>query len=200
MKTRRVAIVVFDDVAVLDFAGPYEVFSVTGWQREMKPFEVFLVAEKPGPIVARNRFSINPHYTFESHPAAEIFLVPGGLGTRCEMHNPMMLNWVKKQAENAELILSVCTGSLVLAAAGLLPERQATTHHLRFELLRQTEPRCIVLENKRVVVDGKIITSGGIAAGIDMSFVVVEQLLGTEVAEETARYMEFPYQPSSHGK
>jgi len=193
MNQRHLAIFVFDDVEVLDFAGPFEVFSVTQWQNEVKPFKVSLVAEKPGPVLARNGFSINPHYGLHDHPHADMILVPGGFGTRREMLNLVALNWVKKQSQTAELVLSVCTGSLVLGAAGLLDELPATTHHLRFDLLRQTAPRCKVHEDRRVVDSGKVVTSGGIAAGIDMSFHVVARLLGKEVAIETAEYMEYPW-------
>ncbi len=197
MSSRHLAIAIFDDVEVLDFAGPFEVFSVTNWQEEVKPFKVSLVAEKLQPVLARNHFSVNPHFTYENHPPADIILVPGGFGTRREMHNPTMLSWVKRHATSAELILSVCTGSFVLAAAGLLDHQQATTHHLRYDILRQTAPTCQVIENQRVVDAGKIITSGGIAAGIDMSLHVVSKLLGEAVAEETARYMEYPYRVKS---
>lgn len=193
MKQRHLALLVFDDVEVLDFAGPFEVFSVTQWQSETKPFKVSLVAEKPGPILARNGLSINPHFGLHDHPHADIILVPGGFGTRREMLNPVILDWVRKQAQSAEMVLSVCTGSLVLGAAGLLEGLSATTHHLRFELLRQTAPGCMVQENQRVVDAGKVITSGGIAAGIDMSFHVVARLLGKDVAIETAEYMEYPW-------
>jgi transcriptional regulator GlxA family with amidase domain len=193
MRSRHLAIVIFDDVEVLDFAGPFEVFSVTQWQAEVKPFRVSLVAEKPGPVIARNQFSVNPHHTFETLPPADLFLIPGGFGTRREMHNPVLLDWVKQQAMTAELILSVCTGSFVLAAAGLLQGKQATTHHLRYDVLRQTDPTCTVIENQRVVEAGNIITSAGIAAGIDMSLRVVGRLLGEATARETAAYMEYPY-------
>jgi transcriptional regulator GlxA family with amidase domain len=193
MRTRHLAIVIFDDVEVLDFAGPFEVFSVTCWQQEVKPFHVSLVAEKPGPVIARNNFSVNPHYTFDTLPPADLFLIPGGFGTRREMHNPVLLDWVKRQATTAELILSVCTGSFVLAAAGLLHGKQATTHHLRYDVLRQTDPRCTVIENQRVVEAGNIVTSAGIAAGIDMSLRVVGKLFGEAIARETAAYMEYPY-------
>lgn len=194
MPQRHLAILIFDEVEVLDFAGPFEVFSVTQWQSENKPFHVSLVSEKPGPIQARNGFSVNPHYTLSSMLRADIILIPGGFGTRREMHNPVVLDWVKKQADNVELVLSVCTGSLVLGAAGLLDGLPATTHHLRYDLLQQTAPQCQVKEQQRYVDAGKIITSSGIAAGLDMSFHVVARLLGESVAKETAEYMEYPWQ------
>lgn len=193
MSQRHLAILLFDDVEVLDFAGPYEVFSVTQWQVDVKPFTVSLVSEKPGPVMARNGFSVNPYYTLATHPHADLILIPGGFGTRREMHNPVVLDWVRKQSQSAELTLSVCTGSLVLGAAGLLDDLPATTHHLRYDLLRQTAPRCAVQDHQRIVDAGKVITSGGIAAGIDMSFHIVARLLGKQVAIETAEYMEYPW-------
>jgi transcriptional regulator GlxA family with amidase domain len=193
MKTRQVAILVFDDVEVLDFAGPFEVFSVTSWEQEPKPFQVSIVAENPGPVLARNGLSINPSYTLHNMPAGDLVIIPGGFGTRREMNNPAILNWVREQAQRVELLLSVCTGSLILAKAGLLHGLRATTHHLRYDLLSECAPGCKVLQNQRIVDAGKIITSGGIAAGIDMSFHVVTKLLGEKIARETAEYMEYPY-------
>ena len=180
-------------IEVLDFAGPFEVFSVTQWQSDMKPFKVSLVAEKPGPIMARNGVQHQSNYGLHDHPHADMILVPGGFGTRREMHNPAVLDWVRKQAQTAELVLSVCTGAMVLGAAGLLDGLPATTHHLRYDLLRQTAPQCLVQDRQRVVDAGKIVTSGGIAAGIDMSFHVVARLLGKDVALETAEYMEYSW-------
>jgi transcriptional regulator GlxA family with amidase domain len=197
MRTRQVAIFLFDDVEVLDFAGPYEVFSVTQWQSEEKPFHVSLVAEHPGPVIARNGLSINPHHTFATLPRPDLVLVPGGFGTRREMHNQAVLDWLRDQARTAELMLSVCTGSLLLGKAGLLDGLPATTHHLRFDLLRECAPACFVREHERVVDAGRVVTSGGIAAGIDMSFHVVARLRGSDVARETAEYMEYPWGPSS---
>lgn len=193
MSVRRVDIFIFDDVEVLDFAGPFEVFSVTDWQKDPKPFHVSLVAEKPGPVMARNGFSVNPHFSFSDHHPADIIIVPGGFGTRREMHNPVVLDWVKQHAKNGTMILSVCTGSLILGAAGLLDGLKATTHHLRYDLLQETAPRCSVQRQQRVVDAGNIVTSGGIAAGIDMSFYVVARLLGEQTARETAEYMEYPW-------
>src|SRR5688572_5733811 len=129
MQTRNVAILIFDEVEVLDFAGPYEVFAVTRQHDEVKPFNVYLVAEKPGPVAARNGFSVNPHYTIHDCPKPDILLVPGGRGTRKIMHEPVMTEWVRQQNNTTELTLSVCTGALVLATAGVLDGLEATTYH-----------------------------------------------------------------------
>lgn len=190
---RHVGILIFDEVEVLDFAGPFEVFSVTDWQSDPRPFQVSLIAEKASSVMARNQFRVLPHFTLTDHPPLDIALVPGGFGTRREMHNPVVLDWVKQQAAKVELLLSVCTGAIVLGAAGLLDGLPATTHHLRFDLLRQTSPGCVVREQQRYVDAGKIITSGGIAAGIDMSLYAVARLLGEQTARKTAEYMEYPF-------
>ena len=187
----RTAILLFDDVEVLDFAGPFEVFSVTGRRRKLEPFDVYTVAERLAPVTARNGLSVNPRYAFADCPPPEILVVPGGFGTRREMKNPMMLEWIAHVAPACTLVLSVCTGALVLGAAGLLDGHEATTHVLAFDELRAVAPRAHVREGQRIVGDGQLVMSAGVSAGIDLSLHVVARLLGVEVARETARYMEY---------
>jgi transcriptional regulator GlxA family with amidase domain len=187
----RTAIVIFDDVEVLDFAGPFEVFSVTGRRRKLEPFDVYTVAERMTPVLARNGLSVNPRYSFANCPPPDILVVPGGYGTRREMKNPMMLEWITKVAPSCELVLSVCTGALVLGAAGLLDRREATTHFMAIDELRAVAPHTQVHEDRRIVDNGNLILSAGVSAGIDMSLHVVARLLGDDVARETARYMEY---------
>jgi transcriptional regulator GlxA family with amidase domain len=191
---RNVAILIFDDVEVLDFCGPFEVFSVTGRQKSQTPFKVHTIAEKRGPILARNQLSVNPHHALSDCPTADILVVPGGWGTRQQMNNPPLISWIRETALKAELVLSVCTGALLLAKAGLLEGLTATTHHGALDLLRQTAPRTAVVADRRFVDNGKIILSAGISAGIDMSLHVVARLLGTEEAVATAKYMEYEWQ------
>lgn len=190
---RNVAILIFDDVEVLDFCGPFEVFAVTGTYDDFKPFNVYTVSEKAGPVIARNGLSVNPSYTIADCPAPDILVVPGGFGTRREMNNQPLLDWIVQQTEPAELLLSVCTGSLMLANARLLDGLDATTHWGAIDLLKELAPEANVLENTRYLDNGKVITSAGISAGIDMSLHVVSRLLGAEKAAETARYMEYDY-------
>lgn len=194
-----VAIVLFDQVEVLDFAGPFEVFSVTGRRQQGEPFNVFTVAEK-SPVFARNQLCVTPTYTFESCPPCDIFLIPGGggyhpdgtpFGSRKEMNNPVMLDWIRRHEANAQLVLSVCTGALMLARAGLLENLEATTHYLAVDALREVSPSIHVSPEKRWTDNGKIITSAGVSAGIDMALYVVARLQGKEVAIETARYMQY---------
>lgn len=187
----RTAILIFDEVEVLDFAGPFEVFSVTGRRRKLEPFDVYTVAERRQPVAARNGLSINPRYAFADCPAPDILVVPGGFGTRREMQNPVMLEWITRTAPSCELVLSVCTGALVLGAAGLLDGREATTHFMAFDELRAVAPNAMVREGRRMVDTGSVILSAGVSAGIDMSLHVVARLLGADVARETARYMEY---------
>lgn len=191
MKNRAVGILVFNDVEVLDFCGPFEVFAVTPEIDSHKPFNVYIISEKEGPVLARNGLSINPQYTIHNCPALDILIVPGGIGARLEMNNDNLTNWIKEYYPRLELLLSVCTGALLLAKAGLLEGLEATTHHGAIELLRKTAPATIVHENRRYIDNGKVITSAGISAGIDMSLYVVSRLLGKEKAIETARIMEY---------
>ena len=118
-------------------------------------------------------------------------MLPGGYGTRREMKNPLMLEWVARTAPRCELVLSVCTGALVLGAAGLLDGREATTHFMAFDELRAVAPAATIREGVRMVDNGNLILSAGVSAGIDMSLHVVAKLLGADVARETARYMEY---------
>jgi transcriptional regulator GlxA family with amidase domain len=185
------AILLFDDVEVLDFAGPFEVFSVTGRRTRLDAFDVFTVAERPTPVVARNGLSINPRYGFADCPHADIVVVPGGFGTRREMKRPEMLGWIAGAAADATFVLSVCTGALLLGAAGLLDGLAATTHFLAMDELRAAAPGAAVHPDSRIVDNGRVILSAGVSAGIDMSLHVVARLLGTDVARETARYMEY---------
>jgi transcriptional regulator GlxA family with amidase domain len=193
--SRNVAILIFDEVEVLDFCGPFEVFSVTGRRDNLNPFNVYTVAEKGQPILARNHLSVNPGYTIKDCPQPDILVVPGGLGTRKEMHNSILIDWIRSSSQKAELILSVCTGALLLAKAGLLEGLAATTHHGAIELLEKVAPHTTIQANKRIVDNGRIIVSAGISAGIDMSLYVVAKLLGKEQALETAQYMEYDWNP-----
>ena len=193
--SRNVAILIFDEVEVLDFCGPFEVFSVTGRREDLNPFNVYTVAEKEQAILARNRLSINPGYTIRVCPQPDILIVPGGLGTRKEMHNLVLVDWIRGCSQKAELVLSVCTGALLLAKAGLLEGLGATTHNGAIDLLREVAPNTLVQADKRIVDNGKIIVSAGISAGIDMALHVVAKLLGKEQAFNTAQYMEYDWRP-----
>ncbi|MGL4610402.1 MAG: DJ-1/PfpI family protein [Trueperaceae bacterium] len=199
MKQRNVAVLLFDDVEVLDFAGPFEVFSVTGRRDGSDPFNVYTVAEKPV-IQARNNLNITPTHTLQTCPQPDILVVPGGggkrpdgtlFGTRKEKTNEVLLEWLREKSKHTELILSVCTGALLLAKAGLMDGVRATTHHRALDELRSDAPTATIVNDERIIDNETLIFSGGISAGIDASFHVVKKLLGEAVAKETAVYMEY---------
>lgn len=199
---RNVAIFIFDDVEVLDFAGPFEIFSVCGLRSEgEKPFNVFTVAEKQN-IRARNNLLLTANYLLNDCPKPDIVLLPGGgglhidgtpFGSRKEMNNEVLLNWVREQNRTAELMLSVCTGSLVLAKAGLLEGLEATTHWKAVETMKAAAPNTKLSPEKRWVDNGRIILSAGVSAGIDMSFYVISKLMGKDVADENAQYIQYDH-------
>jgi len=199
MQKRSVGIVIFEDVEVLDFAGPYEVFSRTRLEAgpesrrsdESAPFDVRVVAPMPAPLRATGGLRVVPDHGFEDAPRLDVLVVPGGFGTRPLLEDDGALAWIDERARQAELVTSVCTGALLLARTGHLRNRRATTHWGAYDRLAALDPTIDVRRGERVVVD-RTITSAGVAAGIDMAFGVVERLCGADVADETARYIEYP--------
>ncbi|MCY9549503.1 DJ-1/PfpI family protein [Lysinibacillus xylanilyticus] len=188
----RVGILLFDDVEVLDFAGPFEVFSVTEIENGQQPFVVKTVSEKGNIVIASNGLKVQPDYSFENIPRFDILIIPGGLGAReREIHNDNVIQWITNQMKTVQLMTSVCTGALLLAKAGLLKGRMATTHWASLERLNNEFPQVEVQREVKFVDEGNIITSAGISAGINMSFHIVKRLLGSEVAQNTAKIMEY---------
>jgi len=190
---RNVAIFIFDDVEVLDFAGPFEVFNVAGEVVDPKPFNTYTVALTEQSIKARGRLNITPHYSIDSCPDPDIILLPGGDGRRRIMKDERVLSWIVRHIDNLEKLLSVCTGAFFIAHSGLLDGLSATTHHGAFSEFRESFPDIKLIEDKRYVDNGKVITAGGISAGIDMSLYVVEKLLGKESLALTLEEMEWQW-------
>ena len=193
IEPARVQVLLFDDVEVLDFAGPFEVFGVTGLRPGPAPFFVETVGLTSAPIRARGGLEVQPSTTMNDAGACDVLVLPGGYGTRREMHNDVLLEWIRRQAQEARVVLSVCTGALLLARAGLLGGLDATTHHVAFDELAAASPSTRVHRDRRIVDNGQIVTSAGISAGIDASLHVVARLCGHEVATETATYMEYDW-------
>jgi transcriptional regulator GlxA family with amidase domain len=191
MKKLNTAILIFDDVEVLDFTGPFEVFSVTNELNDYFLLNVYTVARVKSPVKARNGLSVNPDYSIGDAPQPDILIVPGGIGTRPALLQQDILSWIKRSALNADKVLSVCTGALLLAKVGILDGLKATTHSSAFELLAEIAPSTEIVRGVRFVDNGKVITSAGISAGIDMSLYVIELLYGKETAQHTAAYMEY---------
>ncbi|WP_242229517.1 DJ-1/PfpI family protein [Bacillus cereus group sp. BfR-BA-01329] len=191
MNKWSIGIFLFDDVEVLDFAGPFEVFSVTEVDEE-KPFTVYTVSQNGEMITARNGLKVQPDYSIEDLPPVDILIIPGGKGAReNEVKNDIIINWVRQQMKEVKLMTSVCTGALLLAKAGLLDGLKATTHWASIQTFKKDFPNVEVMENVKFVDEGHIITSAGISAGINMLFHIVKNLLGVEVTEDTAKSMEY---------
>jgi transcriptional regulator GlxA family with amidase domain len=198
MIRKRLGIVVFDEVEVLDFCGPFEVFSVARLNDERRreepsPFEVTLIAEFDRTVTTSGNMKVVPDVTFENSSPLDILVVPGGWGTRSEMYNEAMLTFVRSQALIVETLASVCTGALILGNAGLLDGLRATTHWRSLKMMQELFPKVTVDFEFNVVQQGKIITSAGISAGIDMALHVVANHFGEGVARSTARHMEYPF-------
>ena len=198
MERQQVAILIFPDVEVLDFCGPFEVFSVTrlddARRREgPSPFAVRLVAETREVVVATGGLKVTPDCTLDECPPLDVLVVPGGWGTRQGIKNPRLLEWIAARGAVVPTLTSVCTGSMLLGYAGLLDGRRATTHWRSLEWMRESFPRVTVEDALHVVEDGNIFTSAGISAGIDMALRVVTRLHGERIGRETARHMEYPY-------
>jgi transcriptional regulator GlxA family with amidase domain len=184
---RKVAILLWDGVELLDFAGPAEVFTTTDRGRA---FEVYTVSTELHPVVSQGFLSINPQHAFRGAPRPDILLVPGG-NADVPVASASTLEWVRTTSHAAEITLSVCTGSLVLAAAGLLDGLEVTTWHGALDKLRSLAPRARVVEDRRFVDNGRIITSAGVSAGIDAALHLVHRLVGENAARDAARYIEY---------
>ena len=198
MKKINVGILIFDEVEVLDFAGPFEVFSRTRLLKgaesrrsnDSAPFNPFTVSIDKKSLTATGGLKIIADYTFNNFPKIDILIVPGGYGTRTLLNNEILLKWIKAVSDKANITASVCTGSLLLAKAGLLEGKRATTHWGAIEALKSISKDIQVITERRVVND-EIITSAGVSSGIDMAFMIVENLYGEQVASDTSKYIEF---------
>lgn len=198
MKKINVGIFIFDEVEVLDFAGPFEVFSRTRLLKgaesrrsnDSAPFNPFTVSIDKKSLTATGGLKIIADYTFNNFPKIDILIVPGGYGTRTLLNNEILLKWIKAVSDKANITASVCTGSLLLAKAGLLEGKRATTHWGAIEALKSISKDIQVITERRVVNDD-IITSAGVSSGIDMAFMIVENLYGEQVASDTSKYIEF---------
>ena len=185
-------------VGILIFAGPFEVFSRTRLvpgpesrrSEDSAPFHVFTVAKTAAPIQTTGGLRVIPHYGFADAPRVDLVVVPGGWGTRALLHDAETLDWIRRAAARARKVTTVCTGSLLVAKAGLLEGRHATTHWGALDTLDSLKAGVTVEREYRVVDDG-VISSAGVASGIDMAFYVVETLFGRDVADETAHYVEY---------
>lgn len=188
-----IGILLFDGAEELDALGPYEVFGATAALRD--DLRVVTLAEGEGLVRCAKELRVQPDHTFADAPELDVVLVPGGQGTRREVDNPVLIDWLRRVATGCEWVTSVCTGALLLCEAGLCEGRRVTTHWGYIETLRKRYPSVEVLEGRRYVRDGGLVTAAGISAGIDMALWLVGQRFGVEAARTTRRIMEYDPAP-----
>jgi transcriptional regulator GlxA family with amidase domain len=197
--TRSIGILEFDDVEELDFVGPWEVFTMANEvaaQRGLPPVhDVKLIAAGEGPVTCAKRMRVLPDLTTAACDKLDILLVPGGQGTRREVNNPALLAWIAKMAATAEWVTSVCTGSLLLCAAGPARGKRVTTHWAFVETLAARGEAAVVVANLRYVRDGNLVTAAGVSAGIDMALWLVGELHGRDFAARVRRAMQYDPEP-----
>jgi transcriptional regulator GlxA family with amidase domain len=191
-------ILIFDQVEVLDVAGPFEVFSITRLNEERRmeepsPFRILLVSEKLDQVFAIGGLRLTPDVTINNCPDLDLLIVPGGWGTRKEVKNDALLKWIADRSAKSKITASVCTGSSLLGKAGLLDGQEATTHWRAFDFLRESAPRSKIREDVLFTLVEPIFTSAGISSGIDLALYIVSHFFGTEIGQATARQMEYPY-------
>jgi len=197
----NIGIFIYDEIEVLDLGGPFEVFSVASRVKarlepgSQKPFNVFTVGETTAPIRARGKFIVTPSFSFTDHPPIDLLLIPGGI-VSVELKKGNVIHWIATTSAKAKLTASVCTGSSLLAKAGLLDGKHATTHWADIDDMKSMFPNVTVEKDVRWVDQGAIITSAGISAGIDMALHLVSRLESLALA--TAKQMDYRWIRDSH--
>jgi len=191
MTKKNVAIFIYKDAEVLDFAGPFEVFSVTSELQNFELYNVFTVSKKMEPVIAINGLSVNPTYSFKNAPPIDILIIAGGNGSRAQARDMKTLHWIKSVHHDTLYTASICSGSRLLGVLGLLDNHPYCTHKAVYDDMKIIVPSGTPQKELRFVNFGKIFTSGGISAGIDLSFHIVEKMHGNLIAQQTADYMEY---------
>lgn len=192
MSNLRVGIVVFPRAEELDWAGPYEVFGVAAMHEAMS---VVTIAQTSEPVTGAKGLRVIPDHHFGDAPALDVLVVPGGIGVRAELKNPVFLQWLASAAAPCRWVTSVCTGAALLSRAGLTKGKRITTHWSYLETLGELAPDSEVIEDVRFVADGHVVTAAGVSAGIDMSLWLVGELFGAERARWTRRWMQYDPEP-----
>ncbi|MDT0643187.1 DJ-1/PfpI family protein [Zunongwangia sp. F363] len=190
-KKRNVGIFIFNQVEVLDFAGPFEVFSVCSELHNEEFFNVFTLARDLQPVDTVNGLSVNPKYSLDSGPKIDILIIAGGAGTRTLIEDTEVMTKLNELIQKSEFALSICSGARILGKLGYLDNQEFTTHHGVYDHMKEVAPLARPRPDKRYLDNGKILTSGGISAGIDLSFFIIEKLLGNKIKQTTADYMEY---------
>lgn len=192
---RNLAILIFDGVQIIDYTGPYETFG-HAYSNDGPVFNIYTVSEKATPITTAMGMTVTPKYSFENAPWANVLLIPGG-DVQKQVASPAVIAWLQLQSKDAEVVMSVCNGAFILAKAGLLDGLEATTTAGLIPMLRQVAPKTKVVDDRRFVDNGKIITTAGLSSGIDGSLHVIERFLGRGTAQMAALGMEYNWDPES---
>ena len=187
----NIGIYIYDQAEVLDFSGPFEVFSVANRLANLD-WNIWLVAEEESLVEARGVFQVKPHYSIQNVPELDVLIVVGGVHSD-ELRKTEVINWIRKTTEKTHITASVCTGAFLMAEAGLLDGLEVTTHWEDISDLHRNYPRVQIREGTRWIEKGKLFTAAGISAGIDMSLELVARLADAELAEQTARQMEYAW-------
>ena len=188
-RKRTLGVVLFEGFELLDVFGPLEMFGLAA-----DHFEIRLIAENGGVVASRQGPKSVCDDSFQSAPAIDVLLVPGGIGTRREVNNPVLLDWLKERSQQAELVASVCTGSALLAKAGVLDGLRATSNKLAFAWAASQSEKVQWQQQARWVEDGKVFSSSGVSAGIDMALAVIAKLVSQQAAEDAANFAEYTWQ------
>ena len=186
---RTLGVVLFEGFELLDVFGPLEMFGLAA-----DHFEIRLISQTGGVVASRQGPKSVSDNSFQSAPAIDVLLVPGGIGTRREVNNPVLLNWLKKRSQHAELVASVCTGSALLAKAGVLDGLRATSNKLAFAWAASQSEKVQWQQQARWIEDGKVFSSSGVSAGIDMAFAGIAKLVSQRAAEQAANFAEYTWQ------
>jgi putative intracellular protease/amidase len=192
---RNLAILIFDGVQIIDYTGPFETFGHVPLDGN-HAFNIYTVSEKPQAITTSMGMSVNPKYTLDNAPEPNILVIPGG-DVRGQENNPAVLKFIQDKAKNAEIVMSVCNGAYILAKTGLLDGLEATTTANLIPGLKLAAPKTKVVDDKRFVDNGKIITTAGLSSGIDGALHVIDRLFGRGVAQSAALGMEYNWDPES---
>ena len=188
MAQKTVGVLLFPEFELLDVFGPLEVFGhAKDW------FRIVTVAERPGPVASAQGPRAMADHGFADCPAIDILLVPGGLGTRREVDNAALVDWIARQARGAETTTSVCTGAALLARAGVLDGRRATSNKRAFGWVAGQGPKVNWVRQARWVDDGNVVTSSGVSAGIDMALHLIGRIAGPAVRDDIATRMEYEW-------
>ena len=186
-------LLIFDGAEELDFTGPWEVFTTSRMLRDHAD-TVMLLAERPGPVRCNMGMRVLPDHTLDDHPPLDVLLVPGGNGTRDQVSNPALTTWITKVSAEAAWVTSVCTGALLLHEAGPARGRRVATHHA-FEDTLQARGDITVVRDARYVIDGNLVTSQGVSAGIDMALWLIGRIHGRDHARAVRRYIQYEPAP-----